>query len=148
MTDSNNTITSADAIIMLTVTNLYTSGVQLQGFAADNIYGTEALELAETVRGADGKLSAGFVYGNINQTIHIMPDSESRVIFDTWSTTSRTSVAVFRCNATVILPAIGRKYACVNGVLKSWKALPDAGRILQASQAIIEWESITPEAYS
>lgn len=144
----SNTITSADAIITLSVMNLYPSGVQLQGFAADNIYGTEALSLAETVRGADGKLSAGFIYGNINQTIYIMPDSESRDVFDTWATTSRASVAVFRCNATVILPALKRKYKCVNGVLKQWKALPDAGRILQASQAIIEWESITPEAFN
>ncbi len=104
--------------------------------------------MAETVRGADGKLSAGFIYGNINQTIHIMPDSESRTIFDTWATTSRTSVAVFRCNATVILPAIGRKYTLVNGVLKQWKTMPDAGKVLQAAQAVIEWESITGEAYS
>ncbi|MGJ0580563.1 phage tail fiber protein, partial [Xenorhabdus bovienii] len=112
-----NTITAADAIITLSVTNLYSSGVQLQGFAADNIYGTEALELAETVRGADGKLSAGFIYGNISQTLYIMPDSDSRDIFDTWATTSRASAAVFRCNATVILPALKRKYSCVNGVL-------------------------------
>ncbi|EPC8277765.1 hypothetical protein ACR3DT_003584, partial [Shigella dysenteriae] len=34
------------------------------------------------------KLSAGFVYSNIIQTFHIMPDSPSRDIFDTWSTTS------------------------------------------------------------
>lgn len=145
---SGNTITSADVIITLSVMNLYPTGVQLQGFAADNIYGTEALSLAETVRGADGKLSAGFVFGNIIQTFHIMPDSDSRVVFDTWATTSRASVAVFRCNATVILPALKRQYKCVNGVLKQWKALPDAGKILQASQAIIEWESITPEAFN
>ncbi|AYO37441.1 hypothetical protein [Serratia sp. P2ACOL2] len=145
---SGNTITSADVIITLSVMNLYPTGVQLQGFAADNIYGTDALSLAETVRGADGKLSAGFIYGNINQTFYIMPDSESRDVFDTWATTSRASVAVFRCNATVILPALKRQYKCVNGVLKQWKALPDAGKILQASQAIIEWESITAEAFN
>lgn len=118
MSGNNNTITAADAIITLTVNNLYPSGVQLQGFAADNVYGTDPLVLAETVRGIDGKLSAGFVYSNIIQTFHIMPDSPSRDIFDTWSTTSRTSRAVFRCNAVVLLPAIGRKYTCVNGVLK------------------------------
>ncbi|MEG3386750.1 hypothetical protein V5H41_22315, partial [Salmonella enterica] len=65
MSGNNNTITAADAIITLTVNNLYPSGVQLQGFAADNVYGTDPLVLAETVRGIDGKLSAGFVYSNI-----------------------------------------------------------------------------------
>ncbi|AHF73141.1 hypothetical protein SOPEG_0588 [Candidatus Sodalis pierantonius str. SOPE] len=145
---SNNTITAADAIITLSVINLYPSGVQLQDFAADNVYGTDALVLAETVRGADGKLSAGFICGNISQTFHIMPDSASRDVFDTWAAISRASVAVFRCNATVVLPALKRQYKCVNGVLKQWKALPDAARILQASQAIIEWESITAEAFN
>lgn len=145
---SNSTITAADAIITLSVINLYPSGVQLQGFAADNVYGTDALVLAETVRGADGKLSAGFIYGNISQTFHIMPDSASRDVFDTWAAISRASVAVFRCNATVVLPALKRQYKCVNGVLKQWKALPDAARILQASQAIIEWELITAEAFN
>lgn len=144
----SNTITSADAIMMLTVTNLYPTAQQIQGFAAEDIFDTEALELAQTVRGADGKLSAGFIYGDLPQTIHIMPDSDSRVIFDTWATTSRTSVAVFRCNMTLILPAIGRKYTLTNGVLKRWKAMPDAKRVLQASQALIEWESITAEVYS
>ncbi|EBI2217019.1 hypothetical protein NXJ12_003302 [Salmonella enterica] len=148
MSGNNNTITAADAIITLTVNNLYPSGVQLQGFAADNVYGTDPLVLAETVRGIDGKLSAGFVYSNIIQTFHIMPDSPSRDIFDTWSTTSRTSRAVFRCNAVVLLPAIGRKYTCVNGVLKQWKALPDAARTLQPGQAVIEWETITPEIFN
>ncbi|EEC7140910.1 hypothetical protein AAM71_004522, partial [Salmonella enterica subsp. enterica] len=85
---------------------------------------------------------------NIIQTFHIMPDSPSRDIFDTWSTTSRTSRAVFRCNAVVLLPAIGRKYTCVNGVLKQWKALPDAARTLQPGQAVIEWETITPEVFN
>ncbi|EAQ9496705.1 hypothetical protein EAA80_17680 [Salmonella enterica] len=134
MSGNNNTITAADAIITLTVNNLYPSGVQLQRFAADNVYGTDPLVLAETVRGIDGKLSAGFVYSNIIQTFHIMPDSPSR--------------AVFRCNAVVLLPAIGRKYTCVNGVLKQWKALPDAARTLQPGQAVIEWETITPEVFN
>lgn len=49
MSGNNNTITAADAIITLTVNNLYPSGVQLQGFAADNVYGTDPLVLAETV---------------------------------------------------------------------------------------------------
>lgn len=45
MSGNNNTITAADAIITLTVNNLYPSGVQLQGFAADNVYGTDPLVL-------------------------------------------------------------------------------------------------------
>ncbi len=148
MSGNQNVITSADATIILTVNNLYPSGVQIEGFSTDNIYGTDALDLAETRRGADGKLSAGFIYSNINQTFHIEADSPSRKIFDTWASMSRTTVSVFRCNATVILPAIGKKYKCVNGVLKQWKIMPDAAKTLQPSTAVIEWENITPEEFN
>ncbi len=143
-----NTITSADSIFSLTVTNLYPSAQILEGYAADAMFALGDTELAQTVRGADGKLSAGFVFGEYLQTITIMPDSPSKDIFETWMLTSRTSIAVFRCNATIILPALGRKYTLTNGVLQRVKAMPDAQRVLQAMTFQINWESVTAEAYN
>lgn len=143
-----NTITSADAIFALTVTNLYPSAQTLEGYAADAMFALGDTEMATTVRGADGKLSAGFVFGEYLQTITIMPDSPSRDIFETWQLTSLTSKAVFRCNATIILPAISRKYTLVNGVLQRVKAIPDAQRVLSAQTFQINWESITGASYT
>lgn len=143
-----NTITSADAIFALTVTNLYPSAQTLEGYAADAMFALGDTEMATTVRGADGKLSAGFVFGEYLQTITIMPDSPSRDIFETWQLTSLTSKAVFRCNATIILPAISRKYTLVNGVLQRVKAIPDANRVLQAQTFQINWESVTGASYT
>jgi hypothetical protein len=40
------------------------------------------------------------------------------------------------------------KYTMTNGVLKSWKILPSAARVLQPMAGLIEWESITAEEYS
>ena len=77
-----------------------------------------------------------------------MPDSPSRELFETWVLTSRTSVAVFRCNATIILPAISRKFTLTNGVLQRVKAMPDAQRVLQAMTYQINWENVTGEAYN
>ncbi|QIC89612.1 hypothetical protein F0336_14060 [Serratia liquefaciens] len=105
-------------------------------------------DYAVTVRGADGKLSAGFVFGQYIQTITIMPDSPSREIFETWAQTSRTAIAVFRCNATVIMPAIGRKFTLTNGVLLRSRLHPDANRVLQQIPYQIEWESVTSEPYN
>ncbi|MBC0853895.1 hypothetical protein H0516_07895 [Pantoea stewartii] len=105
-------------------------------------------EMAVSVRGADGKLSAGFVFGEYLQTITIMPDSESREIFETWQLTSLTSKAVFRCNATIIIPAISRKFTLTNGVLQRVKAMPDANRVLQQMTYQINWESVTAESYT
>ena len=143
-----NTITSADSIFALTVTNLYTSAQTLEGYAADAMFALGDTDIATTVRGADGKLSAGFVFGDLLQTITIMPDSPSREIFETWRLTSQTSKAIFRCNATIIIPSISRKFTMTNGVLQRTKVMPDAQRVLAAMTFQISWESITSEAYS
>lgn len=144
---AGNTITSADAIFALTVTNLYPSAQILEGYAADAMFAFGDTETAVSVRGADGKLSAGFVFGEYLQTVTLMPDSPSWPIFETWVLTSVTSKAVFRCNATVIFPATGKKYTLTNGVLQRVKAMPDAQRTLQAGTFQINWESVTPEDY-
>jgi len=145
---ANNTITSADSIFALTVTNLFPSAQTLEGYAADAMFALGDTEMAQSVRGADGKLSAGFVFGEYLQTITIMPDSPSRQIFETWQLTSLTAKAVFRCNATIILPAIGKKFTLTNGVLQRAKTMPDANRVLQAMTFQINWENVVPEDYN
>ncbi|MCR2795509.1 hypothetical protein NQ094_05595 [Enterobacter kobei] len=144
----SNTITSADSIFALTVTNLFPSAQTLEGYAADAMFALGDTEMAVSVRGADGKLSGGFVFGEYLQTITIMPDSPSRDLFETWQLTSLTSKAVFRCNATIILPAISRKFTLTNGILQRVKAIPDAQRVLQAMTFQISWESVVGEAYN
>ncbi|MCK6919682.1 hypothetical protein L8Q54_15560 [Enterobacter kobei] len=144
----SNTITSADSIFALTVINLFPSAQTLEGYAADAMFALGDTEMAVSVRGADGKLSGGFVFGEYLQTITIMPDSPSRELFETWQLTSLTSKAVFRCNATIILPAISRKFTLTNGILQRVKAIPDAQRVLQAMTFQINWESVVGEAYN
>lgn len=144
----SNTITSADSIFALTVTNLFPSAQTLEGYAADAMFALGDTEMAVSVRGADGKLSGGFVFGEYLQTITIMPDSPSRELFETWQLTSLTSKSVFRCNATIILPAISRKFTLTNGILQRVKAIPDAQRVLQAMTFQINWESVVGEAYN
>lgn len=144
----SNTITSADSIFALTVTNLFPSAQTLEGYAADAMFALGDTEMAVSVRGADGKLSGGFVFGEYLQTITIMPDSPSREMFETWQLTSLTSKAVFRCNATIILPAISRKFTLTNGILQRVKAIPDAQRVLQAMTFQINWENCVGEAYN
>lgn len=143
----SNTITSADSTYALSVTNLFPNAQTLEGYAADAMFAFGDTEMAVSVRGADGKLSAGFVFGEYLQTITLMPDSPSWPLFETWILTSVTSKAVFRCNATVILPATGKKYTLTNGVLQRAKSMPDAQRVLQAGTFQINWENVTPEPY-
>ncbi|RYM47710.1 hypothetical protein BSQ97_24350 [Serratia proteamaculans] len=105
-------------------------------------------EFAQTVRGADGKLSAGFVFGQYLQTVTVMPDSDSYDMVQTWMKTSRTAIAVFRCNATIIIPGMQAKFTLSNGVLVRSKVMPDAQRVLQAITFQIDWENVTAEPFS
>lgn len=145
---ASQTITSADCTITMTVENLYPSGFQFEEFEAQNIFDMGDTEMAETIRTADGKLVAGFVFGDMPWTFHIMPSSPTRAKLDTWVTTSKQAKAVFRCNAVIILPSLGMKYTLTSGVLKNWKVIPSAARVLQPLAGLIEWQTITPEEYN
>ena len=142
------TITSADATIHITFDNLFPAGFTLQGFAADNISDMENMEIAQTVRGADGKLSAGFVYGTPNQTFHVMPDSPSYSKIQTVINASQATGAVYRCNAVQTFLSNGKKYTCSNGVMTTGGLMPAAGRVLQPITFTIQWETIAASEYA
>ena len=141
------TITSADAVIQLSVDILYMMGFQLQGFAADNIFDANSVDIAQTVRGADGKLSAGFIYGDISQTFHIMPDSPSYQKIQAWMNSSMSTGAVYRCNAVQTFKTNGKKYICSNGVMTTGMIMPSAARTLQPITFTIQWETVAASEY-
>lgn len=137
-------ITSANAVLQLTVLGLFPIPVQLQGFAADDIYDSDDVDAADTIMGADGKLSGGVVLAMIAQNIRFQADSPSIPIIDAWYQGQRAAIAVFGAQMNVSLTAVNTSYQCFNGILRRWKLLPDAKRVLQPRVARIEWESIIP----
>lgn len=139
------TITSANSAYALAVANLYPVPQILQGYGADDAFVTEANEMAETIMGVDGKLSAGYIFNPVRQTITIMPDSPSLIIFETWQQAQRTARELYRCNAVVRLPALGRKYTLKNGVLSSGTPIPGVRRTLAPVSFILTWESVVGE---
>lgn len=138
------TITAANSVFLLAVAGVFPVAQQLQGYAADAAFSFDSVEPAETVMGVDGKLSAGFVPFPTIQSISIMPDSDSLSIFETWLAAMKTAREVFFADATIILPAIGRKYAMSHGVLTAAKTAPDVKKVLQAVEYKITWESVAP----
>lgn len=143
-----NSLTSADCIINISVINLYPSGFRLEQFEAQNIFDMGDTVMAETIRTADNKLTGGWVAGDLPWTFHLLPDSPCRGKIDTWYQTQRTTKSLFRCNGTVYLPSLGRKFDLTNGIFKSWKAIPSAARILQPMAGLIEWEDIVGSDYN
>src|SRR5665213_2902864 len=112
-----STITSANAVLMLSIAGLFDVPVQLQGFAADDIYDSEEVETAETVMGVDGHLSAGFVPVPVNQNITLMPDSPSILFFENWIAAQLTARELYIATGTTRLTSIHRTYAMSRGFL-------------------------------
>ena len=141
-------ITAADAIIELVIPELYPSGFNLEQFEAQNIFEMGDTDMAEYQRTADGKLLAGFVYGDFPWTFHLAPSSPSIKYINAWQTTQITTRSVLRAYGTVILPSLGEKYTMTNGVLQRARRMPSAGRVLQPVTGLIQWETVTPAGYS
>ena len=62
MAINKKTLTAANSIILFRCPGIYDNFVQLQDYQADNIFNLGDITLAQTVAGADGILSGGYVF--------------------------------------------------------------------------------------
>lgn len=137
-------ITSANAVVMITIPGIFPAPVQLKGFAADDVYDTDSIESAETAMGVDGILSAGFVFVPVNQSYALQADSPSIAFFDAWWAAQQQTRDIYRANGLIMLRAVGKKWTMSRGVLTNYKPLPDAKKLLQPQKFKITWESSFP----
>lgn len=137
-----SSLTAASALITLSIAGLFTAPQQLQGFAVDDIYDVDALDITETMMGVDGILSGGFVYNPIKQAFSIQSDSPSIAIFETWAAAQAQQKDVFTAQGYTALPAVGRSYRSTKGFLTQVQPIPSAGKLLKARKFTITWESI------
>lgn len=135
-------ITSANAIVTLTVAGLYDTPVQLQGFAAEDIFDMAMATHAETVMGADGRKTAGYVPTMRTQTFALLPDSPSCDLLDTWINAEQQAGDTFRAEGQITLTSLGKVWTMVNGTLKEYNQMPDAKKVLQSRKFTIEWEKV------
>lgn len=137
-------ITSANAVLTLAQPILFPVPVQLQGFAADDVYDIDQIKSVETVMGVDGILSGGFVYVEVMQNITLQADSASNDFFDTLWAQMQAAQDIYPISGLVILPSILTKFAMRNGFLTGYKPAPDAKKTLQPRKYQITWNSIAP----
>lgn len=135
------TLTVANSSLVLSVEGLFPSGVQLQGYAADNVFEAPTVENGEFSMGIDGKLSAGYVFNQIPFTITLQADSPSLDVFEqTWQreASNRDKLQI---GLTVALPSNNKRYVLRNGFLQSYQA-PSGQRILQPGVAVFTFGRI------
>ena len=139
-------ITSTNAILMLTIPGVYNTPQQLQNFSADDIYDFDAVEVAETMMGVDsGNLAGGRVINKIVlQRISFLADSSSNLIFEQWKGAQDQLGDVYIATMTVTLTSVNRKYNQVGGFLTRYSVAPAGRKVLQPRQFEITWQSVVP----
>ena len=140
-------ITSANAVILLTVPLYLPVPTQLQGFAADDIYDTDDVVVAETLMGVDGNLSGGTVFNATVQTFSLQADSPSVDFFDGLDAAQQASAkvggpGVFPVFGNITLTSVGKSYTMSNGILTRAKRLPDAKKMLQPRKWQVMWQTV------
>ncbi len=137
------TLTAANSVFMLAIPGLYPIPQKIEGFATDDAFATGDVSSAEVVKGVDGKMSAAYMPFITEQTIMIQADSPSLEIFENWLAAQDTAREVLPCNATIVLPGNGRKYAMTNGYMTSTTPIVTVKKTLQPGKFVISWDKVT-----
>lgn len=137
------TLTTANSVIMMSVANLFTTPVQLQGYATDDAFTAEEVETGETYMGVDGILSGGFTPYPIPIQIHLQADSVSNNFFDSWISAEAQAREKYIADATILIQGTGALYTLTRGFLMKTSVMPEAKKILQPRIFNIEFNSIS-----
>ena len=139
------TITSANSVLILSVTGLYNVPQIIQGYAADDAFSVQPVARSESVMGVDARKSSGKINSLKELSITIMPDSPSLFLFEAWMNMEDATGDLFRCDGGIRIPSIGRNYVLVNGTMQEASIVPAAGKRLKEMSFKLVFEKIIPE---
>jgi hypothetical protein len=133
------TITSANAVYMLGVSGVFSTPQQLQGFAVDDAFETEAAEIGVVEVGVDGVGVGGYTPRSVKQTIALQASSVSVDLMDQWIAAMDSSGEVIYANGIITLKAIQAKFILSQGLLTRTPTMPAAKKVLQMLRYEITW---------
>ena len=142
MPNFNMDITSANSSAVLTVEEIAPNGIQLEGYGTDQSISGDAVDIAETRKGIDGKMAAGYVPSIFPVTITLEANSPSYPrLCELWEA-SQTNRKIYPCTLTVTVPSIGQSFTYANGVLKNGSPFPTHSKILDPTTWQFDFESV------
>ncbi len=139
---ANRNITSADVAATLVVEELFPQGFMLEMFGADAAIMNEAADELETHMTVDGKLVAG--YTPAPKTIKLTFEAASPTLeyFRTWRQAQQSNLKPYACRLNVRQRATGKEYSFLNGFMVSCPAMPSVGKVLEAVEISLTFESV------
>jgi len=134
-------ITSANAEAVLIADTVFPAGISLHMFGTDQAISMDAIDVAETRMGVDGRMVAGFVPAIYPVTITLeaaSPSLSSLALLWQAMTVNRT---VYRCRLVCTVPSVRSVYTWVNGVLKNGAPFPSLAKVLEPTTWQFDFES-------
>lgn len=142
MASSNFDVTSANAQLVLTVDELFPSGIELQQFSADGIFTSDSIEMAETRRSVDGIMVAGVIKNISSVTLTLEASSPSVGDLVYIRDSMEANNKPYECTLTCFIPSLGVTRTFVRGVLKSAPPISAAQRTMQPTQWGFDFERV------
>ena len=136
-------ITSANATVAVSVESLFS--VTLENFSADSSFTSDTVQAAETRMGVDGHMAAGFTPAIKTVTINLEAGSPSATFLQLLKQAQETNLKPSKVQMVISIPSIGKRYSFSEGVLQSYKDLPDGQKVLSATQWVFNFEGLSVE---
>lgn len=136
------TLTSANSRFVLTAVGLFS--FEVHGYATDDMFTQDNVTGAETMMGADGRKSAGWVPTMPPFNFVLQADSDSIDKMAAIISYQETTREVVRLDAVITIPGIAKSFTLSNGTLKTYAKMPTAKKVLQPRSFGVDWESINP----
>lgn len=117
MTQALGNITSANAVLWLTVKELYPAGVQIMNFSADSMMSSDDIEIAQVRMGVDGGMAAGYTPNPYQLTITLEASSPSLTIMQSILMASKVNRTIYECSVTLTIPSLTQAHHWRHGVM-------------------------------
>lgn len=130
---ANLDITSANAEAILTVHEIFPSGITLQMFGTDQAISMEAIDIAETRKGVDGKLVGGYIPAIYPVTVTLEAASPSHANLATVWQAMSANRKIYSCNLVCTVPSINTVFTWSVGIMKSGAPFPSLEKVLAAT---------------
>jgi len=136
-------ITSANSEFTLTIPDVFSGPVILQGYAVDDAFDTSNVKPAEAKQGVDAHKSSGFTPFLVVMKVHLMPDSPAIDIFDQWLGAMKSAREDLPASeGSIWAPSLGKAWACANGTLTECSVVPNAKKLFESQEYEITWEAV------
>lgn len=135
-------ITSANAELVLTVGEIFPSGIVLEMFGTDQSASMDAVDVTETRMGVDGRLVAGYTPVIYPVTITLEAASPSRFSMSTIWEAMAANRRIYACGLVCTLPSIRERLTWSTGVLKNGVVVTPLKKVLDPTTWLFHFEKL------